>query len=61
MLVQFQFYDEMNKRYEVPVPINKESVGTRNPRYTVEYYGLAGLEGTTFGFKIKRKSTGAVL
>ncbi|XP_067676211.1 lysosomal alpha-glucosidase-like [Haliotis asinina] len=53
--LRFKVYDPNNKRYEVPLPLNKGYGSPQNTDYTFN------IDHNSFGFTVTRKSTNSVL
>ncbi|XP_067392749.1 sucrase-isomaltase, intestinal [Emydura macquarii macquarii] len=57
-MLQFKIYDDNNKRYEVPIPLNIPSSPVST--YENRLYEVA-IQNNPFGIQIRRKSTGTVI
>ncbi|XP_063789067.1 maltase-glucoamylase-like [Pseudophryne corroboree] len=58
-MLQFKIFDPNNKRYEVPVPLNKPSTPTSTEQERL--YEVVVVKDGTFGLQIIRKSNRAVV
>ncbi|XP_016017508.2 sucrase-isomaltase, intestinal isoform X1 [Rousettus aegyptiacus] len=57
-MLQFKIYDPLNKRYEVPVPLNIPTVPTST--YENRFYDVE-IKENPFGIQVRRRSTGRVI